>query len=70
MVNIFFLIFKFGSWTYDQLQVNLVHMDQPKDINGQLMSDEIPIGIDLRDFHRSVEWDIMSVSAKRNSKMF
>ena len=28
----------------------------------------MPIGIDLRDFYRSIEWDIMSVSAKRNNK--
>ena len=52
------------SWTYDGFQVDLVHLNQK--LNA---SDEIPIGIDLGDFYRSVEWDIMSVPAKRNVKV-
>lgn len=56
---------KFGSWTYDGFQVDLVHINQQID-----PSDEIPIGIDLRDYYRSVEWDIMSVPAKRNVKTY
>jgi nicotinic acetylcholine receptor len=45
---------KFGSWTYDGFQVDLVHLNQKS-----TESDEIPIGIDLKDYYRSVEWDIM-----------
>lgn len=56
---------KFGSWTYDGFQVDLVHINQRID-----PSDEIPIGIDLRDYYQSVEWDIMSVPAKRNVKTY
>ena len=44
----------------------MIHFDQPKDSNGSLISDEISIGIDLREFYRSIEWDLMSVSAKRH----
>jgi nicotinic acetylcholine receptor len=42
-----------------------VHINQQTD-----ESDEIPIGIDLRDYYRSVEWDVMSVPAKRNVKTY
>jgi nicotinic acetylcholine receptor len=45
--------------------VDLVHINQQTDA-----SDEIPIGIDLRDYYRSVEWDVMSVPAKRNVKTY
>lgn len=47
-----------------------MHINQPRNQNGELISDEIPIGIDLRDFYQSVEWDIMSVRAKRNEKYY
>ena len=33
-------------------------------------SNTIPIGIDLKDFYPSVEWDIMSVPAQRNVKSY
>jgi hypothetical protein len=56
---------KFGSWTYDGFQVDLVHIDQQME-----NSDEIAIGIDLKDYYQSVEWDIMSVPAKRNVKTY
>jgi nicotinic acetylcholine receptor len=46
----------------------LVHVDQSKDEYGNLLNEQIDIGIDLRDFYRSVEWDIMSVLARRNYK--
>lgn len=45
--------------------MDLVHINQQID-----EGDEIPIGIDLRDYYRSVEWDIMSVPAKRNVKHY
>lgn len=54
-----------NSWTYDGFQVDLVHINQLID-----NSNEIPIGIDLRDYYQSVEWDIMNVPAKRNVKIY
>lgn len=56
---------KFGSWTYDGFQVDLLHYEQRKD-----SANFIPIGIDLREYYRSVEWDIMSVPARRNVKTY
>ena len=69
---------KFGSWTYDgfqvfysvffnkftldslcALQVDLRHKDEAKDLA------VVEIGIDLTEFYQSVEWDILSVPAKR-----
>ncbi|CAG0918419.1 unnamed protein product [Notodromas monacha] len=55
---------RFGSWTYDGFQVDLKHMDQA---NGTNMVD---IGIDLREFYLSVEWDILEVPAKRNEEYY
>ncbi|CAF0871202.1 unnamed protein product, partial [Brachionus calyciflorus] len=55
----------FGSWTYDGLQVNLIHISQDTKVQNEL-NDEIPVGIDLTDFHQSHEWDVMSVPAKRS----
>ena len=50
---------KFGSWTYDGDQVDLVHIcAQSNQANVT-----IPNGIDLRGFYPSVEWDILEVDA-------
>jgi nicotinic acetylcholine receptor, invertebrate len=43
-----------------------VHIQQPRNNKGEFISDYITIGMDLRDFYQSHEWDIMSVPAKRN----
>lgn len=45
-------------------QVDLKHMDQS---NGTNMVD---VGIDLREFYLSVEWDILEVPAKRNEEYY
>lgn len=55
-------ILKFGSWTYDGIQVDLQHVDQ---IQG---SNIVPIGIDLKEFILSVEWDILEVPAIRSEE--
>lgn len=57
---------KFGSWTYDGDQVDLVHMCS----NTQGPSATIPQGVDLRDFYPSVEWDILDVSARKNTRTY
>ena len=54
---------KFGSWTYDGFQVDL----EPWDLEeGEDDLSVIEQGIDLKDFYRSVEWDILAVPAKKN----
>ncbi|XP_054159606.1 acetylcholine receptor subunit alpha-like 1 [Oppia nitens] len=55
---------KFGSWTYDGYTVDLKHMKQLEDSN------YIQMGMDLSAFYLSVEWDIMSVPAKRKEKFY
>ena len=59
-------IMKFGSWTYDGLQVDLVHLCAKDDTS----TDVISKGIDLRDFYPSVEWDILDVPAQKNYKNY
>ncbi|KAK4288611.1 hypothetical protein Pmani_038368 [Petrolisthes manimaculis] len=55
---------KFGSWTYDGFQVDLKHTSQSKGSNF------VKLGIDLKEFYASVEWDILDVPAKRNQEYF
>ncbi|XP_072380236.1 acetylcholine receptor subunit beta-like 2 [Diabrotica undecimpunctata] len=57
-------LMKFGSWTYNGLQVDLKHMDQ------QLGSNIVKVGIDLSEFYLSVEWDILAVPATRNEEYY
>ena len=59
---------KFGSWTYDGFQVDLQHVWQAKDKLDSL--ETIKMGIDLRGFYRSVEWDLLEVPAKKNQKFY
>ncbi|XP_013406864.1 acetylcholine receptor subunit alpha-like 1 [Lingula anatina] len=60
-------IMQFGSWTYDGFQVDLKHICQPDDYNDDY---EIGYGIDLKDYSRSVEWDLLSVPARRKAKYY
>ncbi|ROT79607.1 nicotinic acetylcholine receptor alpha 2 subunit [Penaeus vannamei] len=55
---------KFGSWTYDGYQIDLKHLDQRQG------ADHVEVGIDLREYYPSVEWDIMRVPAVRNEKYY
>lgn len=58
---------KFGSWTYDGQQVDLIHASQTVKENESEPSDNyVPIGMDLTDFYPNHEWDIMSVPAQRS----
>lgn len=53
---------RFGSWTYDGTQVELVHecSTNPHAI------EVIKNGIDLRGFYESGEWDVLEVTAEKN----
>ena len=53
---------KFGSWTYDGYQLDLKHVSQVRGSN------VVNIGIDLKEFYLSVEWDILAVPATRNEE--
>ncbi|XP_055315251.1 acetylcholine receptor subunit alpha-like 2 [Sitodiplosis mosellana] len=56
---------KFGSWTYDGDQIDLKHINQTKGDNNK-----VELGIDLREFYPSVEWDILGVPAERHEKYY
>ncbi|CAH1785823.1 unnamed protein product [Owenia fusiformis] len=60
---------KFSSWTYDAYQVDLVHIGQARSGDGHGTS-QIANGVDLRDYYRSVEWDLLAAPAKRNEKFY
>merc|ERR1719348_2578599 len=61
-------VMKFGSWTYDGYQVDLRHKDEVHKDGVDLPV--VDFGIDLTEFYQSVEWDILSVPAKRNVKFY
>jgi Neurotransmitter-gated ion-channel ligand binding domain len=57
------------------LQVDLKHASPSRDLRpeGAIASDyngTIEIGIDLKDFYRSVEWDLLAVPAQKNNKYY
>ncbi|KMQ94021.1 acetylcholine receptor subunit alpha-like 2 protein [Lasius niger] len=54
---------KFGSWTYDGFQIDLKHINQD-------VGDQVKVGIDLREYYPSVEWDILGVPAERHKKYY
>lgn len=47
------------------MQIDLKHKAQNK-----TSSDKVDVGIDLREFYPSVEWDILSVPAERHEKYY
>ena len=55
---------KFGSWTYDGNEVDLMHMKQEPE------NDVISTGINLTEFYVSVEWDVLDVPARKNEEFF
>ncbi|CAF3569709.1 unnamed protein product, partial [Rotaria sp. Silwood2] len=61
---------KFGSWTYNGEQVDLVHINQTNGSIPVYGDNSVPYAIDLTDFYRSVEWDIMEVPAQRNVRKY
>ncbi|CAF0836391.1 unnamed protein product [Adineta ricciae] len=61
---------KFGSWTYSGEQVDLVHINQTNGSMPVYGDNSVAYAIDLTDFYRSVEWDIMQVPAQRNIRKY
>lgn len=57
-------LMKFGSWTYDGNEVDLRHVLQTEGTR------EVAIGIDMSEFYKSVEWDILLVPVKYNEEYY
>ncbi|XP_065566598.1 acetylcholine receptor subunit alpha-L1-like isoform X2 [Artemia franciscana] len=55
---------KFGCWSHDSQQIDLYHLD---DVYG---TDFVEVGIDLKEYYPSVEWDILSIPAKRSIRSY
>lgn len=47
------------------LQIDLKHINQKND-----KDNKVEIGIDLREYYPSVEWDILGVPAERHEKYY
>jgi nicotinic acetylcholine receptor len=60
---------KFGSWTYDGLQVDLKHIWTDL-IPGRKHLDKLHYGVDTKDFYSSVEWDLLSVGAEKHVRIY
>ncbi|KAF0312559.1 Acetylcholine receptor subunit beta-like 2 [Amphibalanus amphitrite] len=56
-------IMKFGSWTYDDNNLDLRHAAHT---NESELDSVVPYGVDLHDYYLSVEWDLMQVPAHRH----
>ncbi|XP_055344195.1 acetylcholine receptor subunit alpha-like 1 [Paramacrobiotus metropolitanus] len=56
---------KFGSWTYDQ---TLVDLEPERDYVGDAL--RIQYGMDLSEFKRSIEWDVMQTQAWRDRVVY
>lgn len=54
---------KFSSWTYDGYHVDLKHIDQADDVEGEV---DIPRAINMADYYQSFVWEVMKVPARRN----
>lgn len=54
---------KFGSWSYSGLQMDLKHLHSPDE-------NLVEIGMNLKDYYPSGEWDILDVPAERHAKKY
>ncbi|KAH3830112.1 hypothetical protein DPMN_103349 [Dreissena polymorpha] len=57
---------KFGSWTYDGFEIDLVHMCAIDSESTVVIEN----GMDLSEFYQNVEWDIVSVTAQKHIKIY
>ena len=55
---------KFGSWTFDGFQVDLIH------IKAEPNNDTVAYGMDLSEYYLNIEWDILRVPAERHVKTY
>ena len=53
---------KFGSWSYSGLQMDLKHLHTTEDL--------IRMGMNLKDYYPSGEWDILAVPAERHARFY
>ncbi|KAG9509157.1 Acetylcholine receptor subunit beta-like 2, partial [Fragariocoptes setiger] len=54
-------LMRFGSWTYAGDEVEIQHKENKT---------RVPVGIDLSEFYKNVEWDIIEVPAQYNEQFY
>ncbi|KAI0212506.1 Acetylcholine receptor subunit alpha-like 1 [Lamellibrachia satsuma] len=59
---------KLGPWSDDRSQVDLLHIWQERFGLDEMAL--IDLAVDLSEFHRSVEWDLVNVPAKKNFVLY
>jgi nicotinic acetylcholine receptor len=57
---------KFGSWTYDGNEIDLVHMCAENETSSSIIQN----GISFADFYPNVEWDVLQGTAIKNLKKY
>jgi len=58
---------KVGSWTYHEYAVRIKHKSlSDKDFDQQVIDD----GINLDDYYKSTEWDLLAVKSKKDMKYY
>ena len=58
---------KIGSWTYHEYAVKIRHKNLPEDVDDMLMIEK---GINLDDYQKSTEWDLLAVKTKKYVKYY
>ncbi|ESN92655.1 hypothetical protein HELRODRAFT_69301 [Helobdella robusta] len=58
---------KIGSWSYDGFSVDIKHISLR---DGAMEFETIADGIDLADYYKSTEWDLLAVPAKKYCKYY
>lgn len=61
---------KFGSWTYDGNQVDLIHFCQKFGTTNENGSIFNTMGIDLKGYSENSEWDVLNVTATKTDKVY
>jgi hypothetical protein len=71
---------KFGSWTFHGSLIDLEHINANNSIrekNVEIRRDgtskkiyTVQMGIDISDYYESVEWDVLSIPAQKNTKYY
>ena len=65
---------KFGTWTFDGSLIDLEHININNSISeknsGSNKVYTVVTGIDMSDYYQSVEWDVLSIPAQKNVKVY
>jgi len=58
---------KIGSWTYHEYAVKIIHKSLPEHVNDLRTIED---GINLDDYYKSTEWDLLAVKSQKYMKYY